>query len=103
MADHLSPIENGEEPSGVHDQFQDASMFMVHVQPFEDWWAPYIGYLTHWRLVSILAIPQEHNKIRLLSKPFGLDNEKLKRVRITGKIHECIVGDIIEEIISEAH
>ena len=37
MADHLSPIENGEEPSGVHDQFQDASMFMVHVQPFEDW------------------------------------------------------------------
>ena len=36
MADHLLQIESGEEPSGVQDQFPDASLFMVHVQPFED-------------------------------------------------------------------
>src|SRR5450631_3212137 len=31
MADHLSRIESGEDPSGVQDQFPDASLFMVHV------------------------------------------------------------------------
>ena len=36
MADHLSRIESGEELSGVQNQFPDASLFMVHVQPFED-------------------------------------------------------------------
>ena len=32
-----------------------------------------------------------------------LDDEKLKQVSITDKIHECITGDRIEEIINEAH
>jgi hypothetical protein len=36
MADHLLKIESGEDPSGVQDQFPDAGLFMVHVQPFED-------------------------------------------------------------------
>jgi hypothetical protein len=36
MADHLSIIESREDPLGVQDQFPDASLFMVHVQPFEN-------------------------------------------------------------------
>ena len=90
-------------PSGVQDQFPDASLFMVHVQPFEDWRAPFIEHLTHGKLLSALATPQEQNKVRQLSEPFVLDEEKLKQVSISRKIHECIAGDIIEEIISEAH
>ena len=31
MVDHLSRIENREGPSGIHDQFSDACLFMVHV------------------------------------------------------------------------
>ena len=76
---------------------------MVHVQPFEDWRAPFIELLTHGRLLSALATPQEQNKIRQLSEPFVLDNKNFKRVSISGKIHECVAGDIIKEIISEAH
>ena len=59
MADHLSKIESREEPSGEQDQFSDTSLFMVHVQPFEDWQAPYIKYLTHGWLFSVLATPRE--------------------------------------------
>jgi hypothetical protein len=103
MADHLSRIESGEDPSGVPDQFPDASLFMVHVQPFEDWRAPFIEYLTHGKLLSTLATPQEHTKIRHSSELFFLEERKLQRVNISEKIHECIAGDIIEEIISEAH
>jgi hypothetical protein len=103
MADHLSRIESGEDPSEVQDQFPDASLFMVHVQPFEDWQAPFIEYLNHERLLSALATPQEQDKIKQLSGPFVLDDETLKRVNITGKVQECIVGDIIEEMIGEAH
>ena len=103
MADHLSRIESEEEPLGVDDQFPDASLFMVHVQPFEDWRTPFIEYLTHRKLLSVLATSREHTKIRQLSEPFILDDEKLKRISISGKIHECIAGDIIEEIISEAY
>ena len=55
MVDHLSRIESGEEPSGVQDQFPYANLFMVHVQPFKDWRAPYIEYHTHGRLLSVLA------------------------------------------------
>lgn len=32
-----------------------------------------------------------------------LDNDKLKRVSITGKIHKSIAGDIIKESVSEAY
>ena len=59
MANHLSRIDSGEEPSGIQDQFPDASLFMVHVQPFEDWRAPFIEYLTHGKLLSVLATPKE--------------------------------------------
>ena len=52
--------------------------------------------------MSVTATSREQTRIRQLSKHFVLDDEKLKRVSITGKIHECIAGDIIEEIISEA-
>ena len=102
MADHLSRIKSGEEPSRVQYQFPDANLFMVHVQPFEDWQAPFIEYLTHGRLLSVLATPKEQTKIRQMSEPFMLNEGKLKRVSITGKIHECIAGDIIE-FISIAH
>ena len=78
MADHLSRIESGEGPSGVQDQFLDASLFMVHVQPFEDWRAPFIEYLTHGRLLSVLATPKEQTRIRQISEPFMLDEGKLK-------------------------
>jgi hypothetical protein len=80
-----------------------ASLFMVHVQPFEDWRAPFIEYFTHGKLLSILAILEEQIKTRQLSELFFLDDGKLMRVSISGNIHECIAGDIIEEIISEAH
>ena len=103
MTDHLSRIEGGEGPLGVQDQFSDASLFMVHVQPFEDWRAPFIEYLTHGILLSVLTTPEEQTYIRQISKTFVLDDEKLKRVSISGKIHECVASDIIEEIISEAH
>lgn len=36
MPDHLLGFEIGEEPLEVQDQFPNASLFMVHVQPFED-------------------------------------------------------------------
>ena len=103
MADHLSRIESGEDPSGVQNQFSDAGLFMMHVQPFEDWRIPFIEYLTHGRLLSALATPQEHDKIKQLSEPFVLNDETFKRVSITGKVQECIASDIIEEIIGEAH
>jgi hypothetical protein len=93
MADHLSIIGSGEEPSGVQDQFPDAGLFMVHVQPFEDWRAPFIEYLTHGKLLSPLATPQEQTRIRQLSEPFFLEDGKLQRVNISGKIHECIADD----------
>ena len=32
-----------------------------------------------------------------------LDDGKLKRISISIKIHECVAGEIIEGIISEAH
>ena len=53
--------------------------------------------------MSVLATPREQNSIKQLSKFFVLDDEKLKQVSITDKIHECITGDRIEEIINEAH
>ena len=81
----------------------DASLFMVHVQPFEEQPAPFIEYLTHGSLLSVLATPKDQTQIRQLNKHFMLDDEKLKRVSITGKIHEYLAGDIIEEIIIEAH
>ena len=56
-ADYLSRIESGEKPSGVQDQFPDASLFMIHVQPFEDWQAPFIEYFTH--ELSVLATSRE--------------------------------------------
>ena len=80
MADHLSRIECGEDPLGVQDQFPNASLFMVQAQPFENWRAPFIEYLTHERLLLALATPQKQNLVRQLRKPFVLDNEKLKRV-----------------------
>jgi hypothetical protein len=53
--------------------------------------------------LSTLATSQEQTRIRQLSEPFFLEDGKLQRVNISGKIHECIAGDIIEEIISAAH
>ena len=103
MADHLSRIESGENPQGCKINFRMLSLFMVHVQPFVDWRAPFIEYLTHGKLLSVLATPEEQIKIRQLSEPFVLDDEKLMRVSISGKIQECVAGDIIEEIIGEAH
>ena len=64
MAHHLSRIENEKDPSGVQDQFPDANLFMVQVQPFKDWRAFFMEYLTHRRLLSALATPQEQDKIR---------------------------------------
>ena len=47
MADHLSSIGSGEEPSRVQYQFPDANLFIVHVQPFEDLRAPFIKHHEH--------------------------------------------------------
>ena len=66
MADHLSRMESGEEPSGGQNQFPDASLFMVYVQPFEDWQTFFIENLTHGILLSVLATPTEQTKIRQL-------------------------------------
>ena len=85
MADHLSRIENVEDPSKVQDQFLDAGLFMVHVQPFEDWRALFIEYLTHGKLLSALASSQERDKVRQLSESFVLDDGNLMRVDIDGR------------------
>ena len=76
---------------------------MVHVQPFEDQQVPFIEYLTHGRLLLIIATQWKQNMITQLSEPFVLNNKKLQWISITGQIHECIAVDIIEEIICEAY
>lgn len=55
------------------------------------YWVPYT-----WKLITSGGTPREQDIIRQLS-------DKLKRVNITGKIHECIASDIIEESLSEAY
>ena len=64
MVDHLSRIESGEDSSGVQDQFPYASLFMVQMQPFKNWQAPFIEHLTYGRLLSALATPQEQDRFR---------------------------------------
>lgn len=45
MADHLSRIKSGELEKGVADQLLDASLFMVHIQPKEDWRSSFMEYI----------------------------------------------------------
>ena len=80
MADHLSRIESGEPAKGVTDQLPDASLFMVYIQPKEDWRSPFMEYLTHGRLLSPEVTEDEQSRIRRQSEPYMLDEGELKRI-----------------------
>ena len=47
MADHLSMMESGEPAKRIAFKFLDVSLFMVNIQPKEDWRLLLMKYLTH--------------------------------------------------------
>jgi hypothetical protein len=77
--------------------------YMVYTQPTEDWRKPFKEYLKHGRLITIGTTEEEQTRIRRASEPYILEGEKLIRISPSGKSKICIEGQIIEEIISEAH
>ena len=78
-------------------------MYMVYVQPTEDQRKPFKEYLKNGKLLTIGTTEEEQKRIRRASEPFIMDEEKLIKITPSGETKTCIAGQIIEEIIAEAH
>jgi hypothetical protein len=54
-------------------------------------------------LLAIGTTEEEQTRIRRASEPYFMNEEKLIRISPSGETKTCIAGQIIEEIIAEAH
>lgn len=103
LAEHLPRIESGERAKRSADQFLDVILFIVHIQPKENWKSPFVEHLTHGILLSTKTTKNEQNNTRRVSEPYALADGKLMKVSMSGQVKICISGGIIEKIISKTH
>lgn len=103
MAHHLSRIESNEPMARVVDKIPDVSMFTVHLQPKEGLILPIMKCLTHRLALSPDTTEEEQSKIWRLSEPYILGDGRLIRISSSKQVEICIFGNIIEDVISEAH
>jgi hypothetical protein len=103
--DYMEENEQGseEEARGEETETPCLKWYMVYVQPTEDWRKPFKEYLKHGKLLTKETTEEEQTRIRRASEPYFMDEEKLIRISPSGETKTCIAGQIIEEIIAEAH
>src|ERR1700738_1920331 len=94
---------NEENERGKENMTPCLEWYMVYVQPTEDWRKPFKEYLKYGKLLTIGTTEEEQTRIRRASEPYIMDGDKLIRISPSGESKICIAGQVIEEIIAEAH
>ena len=100
MADHMSRIESGEQPSGINYDFPDAPLFSVDADP--SWYGDILFLLSSGQYPSNINL---HQKRRLLikSRPFYLLGGQLYRCGPDGVSRRCVNPHEVTNLIADAH
>jgi hypothetical protein len=103
--DYMEENEQGseEETRGEENETPCLEWYIVYVQPTEDWRKPFKEYLKYGKLLTKGTTEEEQTRIRRASELYFIDEKKLIRISPSGETKTCIAGQIIKEIIAEAH
>ena len=98
--DHLSHVDNGEEPTNIDDRLPDVQLFRVDIA--EDHYAPIIHFLATGVASEDMSTSQKKQLI-VKASSFQLIAGKLYKLGIDEILWRCILPHELGQILEEAH